>query len=133
MIMLDTHVFVWWIHKNKNLPVRHQNFIEENISGGLGVSIISFWEISKLVEKGRLHLPRELSEWIKNSLQYDGIKLLDLNIEIILKVNQISKEIHKDPADQLIIATSVVHNIPIVTLDKKILAYSNVQAIRLLI
>jgi len=69
MILLDTHIFVWWIHRNEKLPVTYQNYIEENISDGLGVSIISFWEISKLVEKNRLILPRNMNEWMENSLK----------------------------------------------------------------
>lgn len=131
MIMLDTHVFVWWIHRDDNLSAKYQSYIQKNISRGLGVSIISFWEISKLVEKGRLTLSRNLGEWMTNSLRYEGIHLLDLNIEIICKAHEISKDIHRDPVDQLIIATAVVNEIPILTLDKKIIQSEKVEIIKI--
>jgi len=130
MILLDTHIFVWWIHRNEKLPVTYQNYIEENISDGLGVSIISFWEISKLVEKNRLILPRNMNEWMENSLKYDGIILLELNIEIITTGHDLVQNFHKDPADQLIAATSIVNNITLLTLDKKILHSESIITIK---
>jgi PIN domain nuclease of toxin-antitoxin system len=31
---------------------------------GIGVSIISCWEVAKLVEYGRLKLPQDVAEWL---------------------------------------------------------------------
>lgn len=57
MILLDTHVWVWWVHGAADLSPAQQRMLEENEESGLGVSVISCWEVAKLVEIGRLGLP----------------------------------------------------------------------------
>ncbi len=54
MIVLDTHIWVWWVDDNARLTKKHREWIEEHQSQGLGVSIVSCWEVAKLVEKNRL-------------------------------------------------------------------------------
>ncbi len=56
MILLDTHTWIWWIHDDPNLPAKHRKYIVENESDGLGISIISCWEVAKLTEYNRLQL-----------------------------------------------------------------------------
>ena len=56
MIVLDTHIWVWWVDGSAQLTAQHQNQIEKYKPDGLGVSIISCWEVAKLVESGRLKL-----------------------------------------------------------------------------
>jgi PIN domain nuclease of toxin-antitoxin system len=94
---------------------------------GLGVSIISCWEVSKLVEYNRLLLPVPVAEWLDQSLAYPGIRLLDLTPRIVVESTQLPGTFHRDPADQMIVATARVHDCPLVTLDGKILAYPHVQ------
>jgi PIN domain nuclease of toxin-antitoxin system len=62
MILLDTHVWVWWVHGDARLGVRLAKSLEQNESQGLGVSVISCWEVAKLVEYGRLDLPCPVPE-----------------------------------------------------------------------
>lgn len=56
MIVLDTHIWIWWVDDNARLTQKHRDWIQQYQSQGLGVSIISCWEVSKLVEMGRLTL-----------------------------------------------------------------------------
>lgn len=51
MIVLDTHIWVWWVDDNSKLTTKYREYIEEYQSQGLGVSIVSCWEVAKLVEK----------------------------------------------------------------------------------
>ena len=61
MIVLDTHIWVWWVHDDANLPLAYKGYIQANESAGLGISAISCWEVAKLVEHKRLSL-LQLSE-----------------------------------------------------------------------
>ena len=70
-----------------------------------------------------------MSEWIDDALNYPGIKIINLNKEIILRSSQLDN-FHKDPADQLIVSTSIINNIPLVTFDKRILDYKFVDTIK---
>ena len=57
MIVLDTHIWVWWVHGDDKLPPAHKAYIQAHETDGLGISAISCWEIAKLVEYDRLNLP----------------------------------------------------------------------------
>ena len=54
MILLDTHIFIWWIDNNPRLSQNYRQIIQERQDDGLGISIYSCWEIAKLVEYGKL-------------------------------------------------------------------------------
>lgn len=56
MIVLDTHIWVWWANDATELRTRQREIILEHRDGGLGVSVISCWEVAKLVAKRRLNL-----------------------------------------------------------------------------
>lgn len=127
MIVLDTHVWVWWVHGDGRLSPHHQAYLQGNESGGLGVSIISCWEVAKLVEYQRLQLPLPVEQWLYQALSYPGVQLLDLTPRIVVESTQLPGPFHRDPADQLIVATARVYRCPLVTFDSKILQYSHVQ------
>ena len=94
---------------------------------GFGVSVISCWEVAKLVEVGRLELSVPVTQWIERALALPGIQLLPLTPEIAIASSQLPGEFHRDPADQLIVATARIHDIPILTVDRRILAYKHVR------
>ena len=130
MIILDTHIWVWWVHADENLTEKQKRVIIENETGGIGVSAITCWEIAKLVEYGRLELPCSLNEWFEQALSYPGISLLELTPEIAIESTHLPDKFHRDPADQIIVATARVYNCPLVTSDRKILDYPHVITIR---
>ena len=68
------------------------------------------------------------SEWLNGSMTYPGVQLINLNLDIIVASTQLIN-FHRDPADQLIVATSQVYNCSLLTADKKILAYPHVQTL----
>jgi PIN domain nuclease of toxin-antitoxin system len=79
MILLDTHVCAWWVHGDVNLPRRFTAEIDLHESEGIGVSVISCWEVVKLVEYGRLSLPCPIQEWMDAALAYPGVELINLS------------------------------------------------------
>ena len=127
MIVLDTHIWVWWVHGDTQLPEQYQQYIQEQESQGLGISAISCWEISKLVERGRLNLPCPVEEWFSQALAYPGIQFLELTPRICVESTQLPGDFHRDPADQIIVATARVYGFALVTMDNKILNYPHVQ------
>jgi len=130
MIVLDTHIWVWWVHGAEQLTSAQRDAIAANETDLIGLSAISCWEIAKLVEYGRLELPSSLEEWFEQALSYPGVQLLALTPEIAIESTQLPGEFHRDPADQIIVATARVYECPIVTSDDKILNYSHVTTIR---
>ena len=60
MILLDTHAWVWWVHGDARLSEEQRKMLDARTVEGIGVSIISCWEVAKLVEYGRLKLPQDV-------------------------------------------------------------------------
>ena len=112
MIILDTHIWVWWVHGDERLTRLQAEAIEANEASIIGVSAISCWEVAKLVEYSRLVLPFDLREWFEQALSYPGVQLIELTPEIAIASTQLPGEFHRDPADQIIAATAMVNKCP---------------------
>ncbi len=129
MIVLDTHIWVWWVHGSEQLTSPQTQIIQAHETDAIGVSAISVWEVAKLVECGRLELPCPLHEWFDEALGYPGVRLIELTPAIALESTRLPGEFHRDPADQIIVATARLHNCPLVSSDIRILKYPHVRAI----
>ena len=127
MILLDTHVWVWWVSQVEQLTPQMKQAIHDQQDAGIGVSVISCWEVAKLVEVGRLQLSLPTLDWLNQAIAYPGVQLLELTIPIVVESTQLPGAFHRDPADQIIVATARVHNIPLLTADDKILNYPHIQ------
>jgi len=117
------------VHGDERLTQTQAQVIEANEPDTIGVSAISCWEIAKLVEYGRLELPCSLEEWFEDALSYPGFRLLELTPEIAIESTQLPGEFHRDPADQMIVATARVYGCPLVTSDGRLLEYPHVETI----
>ena len=79
MIVIDTHIWVWWVHGDAALSETARTLLDHSEQTGIGVSAISCWEVAKLVECQRLVLPCSVADWLTQALAYPGIRLLDLS------------------------------------------------------
>lgn len=129
MIVLDTHIWIWWTLDTRRLSDAQRRAIEGNESDLIGVSAISCWEIAKLCEYRRLELPVELSEWFAAAFAYPGVSRLGLTPEVAMESTRLPGSFHRDPADQIIVATARVHGCDLVTSDEKIVEYPHVGTI----
>ena len=128
VIILDTHIWIWWVHGDVQLTQDYRDYIQAHEAEGLGISAISCWEVAKLVELGKIHLPLPIGKWLAAALAYPGIRLLELSPQIAAESTQLPGQFHRDPADQIIVATARLYASPLVTMDQKIRAYAHVQA-----
>jgi PIN domain nuclease of toxin-antitoxin system len=129
MIVLDTHIWVWWVNDSPQLTQQHKQWIQDYRSQRLGISIISCWEVAKLVEKNRLVLSIPVEEWLSTALAYPGVELLNLTLPIVVRSTQLFG-FHNDPADQIIVSTAQVYDCLLLTADSKILNYTDVKTLQ---
>lgn len=129
MIVLNTHIWVWWVHGDEHLTATQATIIEANETDVIGVNVISLWEIAKLVEYHRLELPCPLLDWFDQALRYPGIRQIDLTPKIAIESSQFPGEFHRDPADQIIVATARIYDCPLVTSDSRIQKYPYVKTV----
>ena len=129
MIVLDTHAWIWWTHDPDRLTKKQQAAIAGSEDDVIGISAISCWEIAKLTEYRRLELPAPLPEWFDAALRYPGIELLQLTSEVAVESVSLPGVFHRDPSDQIIVATARVHGCQLVTSDAKISRYPHVPTV----
>lgn len=129
MIALDTHIWVWWVHGNERLTASQLAVIQDNESDVIGISAISLWEIAKLVENGRLELPISVEKWFTQALNYPGVQIIELTPAIAAESTRLPGEFHRDPADQIIVATARIMKCKLVTSDERILNYPHVKTV----
>ena len=126
-ILLDTHVWIWASVEDRNsLSPRAGRVIKE--AKRKWVSAISCWELAKLVERRRIGFSMPTLSWITRSLNEMDISIADLSPEIAVESTQL-KGFHKDPADQIIVATCRVLGIPLLTSDRRILDFPDIKTI----
>lgn len=131
MILIDTHIWIWWVSENERLTPRLQEALWQSIPGGVGVSVISCWEVANLVEGNRIQLGRPVRDWIAVALGYPGVQFVSLTPDIAVTSTQLPGNFHKDPADRILVATARIYQIPLLTVDGLILAYPHVQKVQL--
>jgi len=129
MIVLDTHIWVWWVHGDSTLSASIRALLDSSDQTGIAVSAISCWEVAKLVERRRLTLPCSVFDCLQQALSYPGVRLIELSPHICVESTQLPGEFHRDPADQIIVATARVLDAPLVSVDGKILEYPHVKLI----
>ena len=93
-----------------------------------GFPAISCWELAKLVEKKRLGLAIHPLIWMKRSLKEGNIRMAELTPEIAVESTMLSN-FHSDPADQIIVATARILGLPLITSDKRILSYPDLETL----
>ena len=93
----------------------------------LGLSAISPWEVAKKASLGKLSLSMPTREWILQSLASQGLRLLPLTPEISWEANHLPGDFHRDPADQIIVATARLHNLTLITGDRRVRGYRHVR------
>ena len=114
---------------SQQLTDRQRHVIQDNVRSGLGVSAISCWAVAKLVEYGRIELACAIEEWIAQAVATQGMQLLELTPQIAIESTKLQEDFHRDPADQIIIATARLYDIPLLTADSRILQYPHVRTL----
>ncbi|ARU56490.1 VapC toxin [Oleiphilus messinensis] len=131
MIVIDTHILLWWLNDDNQLSAAANSAIqtEVNTSGDILVSSISAWEIAMLVEKARLTLSMDVDSWITLAAQVEPVKFVPIDNKVAIESTRLPGEFHKDPADRMITALARTLSAKLVTADEKIRGYKHVKTI----
>ncbi len=122
-LLLDTHTLIWLIEGAPALGRRSKAAIDEaSREGRVLVSAITPWEMGVLISKKRLALNREVLEWVQAALKLPGVRLAELSPEISIASTRLPWEMHADPADRILVATTRHLGAVLVTADQKLLA-----------
>ena len=129
MILLDTHVLIWWANgEHERLSAAAIAAIEAEEQQRL-VSAISCWEAAMLVERGRLGLNVDIERWLNLVASVPRLQLLPLSPAVAVASTRLPGTFHADPADRFLVAQARHLNIALVTADSKIKAYPHVRSL----
>lgn len=124
-VLLDTHVFVWLMQGVDRLGDNARSIINAATARDeLFVAAITPWEIALLVSKSRLALPEDVLQWLQEAISASGIGIIPLSLEVSVASTRLPGDLHRDPADRLIVATARHLNALLITEDGLILNYA---------
>jgi PIN domain nuclease of toxin-antitoxin system len=130
VIVLDTHVWIWWVNGSSVLSTAAKRAIEQaKNENTMYLSSISAWEVALLVEKSRLRLSMNAEEWIAKSESLPYLHFVSVDNRIALQSVQLPGAFHSDPADRIIVATALTLGADLVTKDDKIRSYPHVKTV----
>jgi PIN domain nuclease of toxin-antitoxin system len=130
MIVLDTHVWLWWLHDPSQIsPAAVKLIQQEQKSGSLVLSAISVWEVAVKVQSGKLAIPMDIYRWYELAKSYPATVIEPLSPVDAIASTQLPGDFHKDPADRIIISLARRLSAPLVTCDRKILDYRHVVTV----
>jgi PIN domain nuclease of toxin-antitoxin system len=120
-ILLDTHVWIWWLLGSSQLPTKERDGLDRLASrGALRLAAVSLWEAQMLHAKSRLTLNRPFDIWIRDAAAANVVQILPLDVEVVIALDGLPSSFHGDPADRLIVATSRAQKLPLATHDAAI-------------
>ena len=120
-VVLDTHVWVWWLLPESPLPDRERQALDRIAADeGIYLPAICQWEAQMLHGKKRIELPVPFSTWLRRATGPDILTVLPLTADTVIAVSDLPARFHGDPADRMIVATARAHDLPLATHDEAI-------------
>jgi PIN domain nuclease of toxin-antitoxin system len=110
MLNLDTHVLVHALAGELTRP--EEALLRDD---AWSISAIVLWEIGKLAELGRIEVDLDDAELGRALAR---IHIWPLTLDVCRAIRRL--DVRSDPADEIIAATSLVHQVPLVTRDARL-------------
>ena len=130
MIVLDTHVWIWFVSNPELLSKPAKKAINAAMAQKeIFISSISAWEVALLVDKKRLEFTLDITDWIAKTEKLQFFQFIPVDNSVAVKSVNLPQPLHSDPADRIIIATAITIAASVVTKDEKILNYPHVKSI----
>ena len=84
------------------------------------LSVASLWELSLLVEIGRVELMPNAASWLEQATHPNTVRLAQITQAVAMELFAFPKKFRRDPADRIIVATARALELPLLTYDQGI-------------
>ena len=121
-LLLDTHVFLWYISADRELPADVRDSIRSP-ANEVYLSVASLWEVIIKYQIGKLPLPTPPEIYLAQQRERHMISSLSLDEGSVKQLAKLPM-LHRDPFDRMLVCQAIEHNLTIVTVDPSIRAYS---------
>jgi PIN domain nuclease of toxin-antitoxin system len=120
-ILLDTHIFLWFISGDSRLSADIRNTIR-NTDNEVFLSVVSIWESIIKHQLGKLPLPEAPETYLPKQRDLHQIVSLPVDEKSVAQLAQLPP-LHRDPFDRMLICQALQHGLTIVTVDSTVRAY----------
>jgi PIN domain nuclease of toxin-antitoxin system len=120
-VLLDTHVFLWWITDDRRVSAGASEVIADG-RNDLLFSVASGWEIAIKASLGRIELPIPMERFLIGQLRENRIEVLPIQMSHALHVSGLPHR-HRDPFDRMLVAQAQLEKLPILSSDRRIAKY----------
>jgi PIN domain nuclease of toxin-antitoxin system len=120
-LLLDTHVFLWYISADPQLPVAFRDAIRDP-ANEVYLSVGSVWEVVIKYALGKLPLPEAPAEYLPRQREAHRIATLPIEEAALVHLAGLAA-LHRDPFDRLLIAQALQHGLTLLTVDDAVRAY----------
>ena len=114
--LLDTCALIWLGMGGGDLSAEAKRRI--SVAASLCYSSISAWELTRLQKEGKITLPVTPEDFLADLSSEYGITAIPPTDDIMIRTARLPDH-HKDPADRIIIATALIHDLTVITGDRK--------------
>ena len=121
-ILLDTHIFLWFISGDSRLSTELQDAIRDS-DNAIYLSVISVWESSIKYQLGKLPLPEPPEMYLPKQRDLHQITSLAIDEGSVIQLAKLPP-LHRDPFDRMLICQAFENGLTIATVDGSIRAYS---------
>ena len=127
-VLLDTCAILWAVSAPRQLSTDAKEILAR-LDTEPFVSAISSAEIACAYERGRIELKQHWKSWFRHYLGLNQWQCLAIDLAIMEEAYSLPTPFHTDPADRIVVATARIHDLCVVTADRKILDYPHVQSL----
>ena len=120
-LLLDTHVFLWYITADPRLPASFAAAIREP-ANEVYLSVASIWEAVIKHGLGKLPLPAPPADYLPRQRDAHGITALPIDEGAMTHLAALPA-LHRDPFDRLLVAQALQYELTIATVDSEVAAY----------
>lgn len=120
-LLLDTHIFLWFISGSNQLSTRFRSHIQDP-DNTVYLSVVSLWECIIKYQLGKLPLPESPEVYLPKQREQHRIDSLIVDEASVAQLITLPS-LHRDPFDRLLICQALRHNLTIVTADAAVMAY----------
>lgn len=116
-ILLDTHIVV---HAAAGAVSPERKALLEDSRSQLFISAVTLWEITKLVELGQISLPDGFDRFMRDLCAHPKYTIAQYDAPLMIELLAVARRMHKDSADQIIVATALRLGAALMTDDVRI-------------
>jgi PIN domain nuclease of toxin-antitoxin system len=120
-LLLDAHTFLWFVWDNAQLSANAKVLIADAANQKF-ISPATYWEMTIKVSIGKLDLGEPYRSFMRRESARNNFDILPVSVDHAAAVSVLPLH-HRDPFDRMLIAQSMVEEVPIISGDIAFDAY----------